>query len=261
MQPALASTNTTDTLFTRSRHGDLGVMPFNPAIGVTKGAATVSTVNSEAFWSRRLGEVKPDEVFFHRYFSDVGPRRKATLERRTGVKDDKKRKRGDGAEWDEDLGANEDEISKALAGSRPELEDGGVSDSDESANEEDEDALAEEMADGSDASNVGIDDDEGVELNFESDLEDEDDVDAADLEGEEGFSDTGSFNLGDGEDDLVGTEDESDGLAETQAVEKAGDKSKHKKKKRKLADLPTFASADDYAKIIEEGDDDDQDGR
>lgn len=262
MQPALASSNATDTLFTRSRHGDLGVLPSKSTSKSTMKSGKANTglpvVNSEAFWSRKLDDVPANEVFFHRYFNDVGPRRKASMEKRTGVKDEKKSKSRT-SDWDEDVGAGEDEIWKALVGSRPGMEDGDgpTSDSDDGDDDEsDDNAFEEEM----DSASAGSENDGGVELNLESDIESDEEVGSG-AEDHTAFSDAGSFNLDDEGDDLLGSDEEMADSGQDLEQDQDQDKgSKHKKERRKLADLPTFASAEDYARLIDEGEDSSMDG-
>lgn len=103
----------------------------------------------------------------------------------------------------------------------------------------------------SDDEDGGVNMDEGVELNLGSDDEDaggvepadddEDDFENFDLDDEDGFMDD--------EDEVpvdLNMDDDTDA-----DDDKKGDKKKSKK--RKLKHLPTFASAEDYAKLI--GDD------
>ncbi|EON67446.1 hypothetical protein W97_06700 [Coniosporium apollinis CBS 100218] len=183
---------------------------------VGAGAGAVP-VNSEQFWQRRVEDVGVDEVFFHRYFERANKGKKEKKEK-------KRDKRREGEDDDED---DEEEIWKALVESRPEVDgpgddEEGFSDM-ESLDDEDNDAgLDDEMDDG---------DEEG----------DEEDGDEALVGSDEELPD-----------DFEGFGEEPD---ETKDVETKG-KEEKKRKKRKLKHLPTFASVEDYAKLI--GDDDEE---
>ena len=232
MQPALASSGTTDHFLTS--HTGKGETP----------------VSSELFWQKRADQVAPDDVFFHRYFSAVGPSRKAAKDRKST---DQSAGTGAGAEeFDDEIGANEDEIWKALVSSRPgveeeeEEEDEGDDEVDDAGVDED---FEKAMMNGSDDS----DEFGGVELNLESDDEEADDGEAggtmAELDGDVDGVDHGEVELEDDE-DIFGAEENE---AEESHSEDEDAKSKRKAKRRKLTSLPTFASVDDYAKMIEDG--------
>jgi len=240
MQPATASQNT-GALFTSSYE-------------------TFMPVNSENFWSKDVGKVREDEVFFHQYFNSIGRKAK-------GGQDVKKRK-GDEDDEDEDDedDEGEEEIWKALVDSRPEVEGpGGESDDDFSDLEAmDDDWSDMDDLDGDEKDGSINDMDEGVEIadfpeGDESELLDlGEDVDDLGSEGDE-------VDLDD-EDALLGSDDEIQSdleLAEAmdnEHVVATNKRSKNdeggKKKKRKLKHLPTFASAEDYAKLLEDEPDD-----
>jgi ribosome biogenesis protein MAK21 len=202
---------------------------------------TGTSLNSEQFWKRKVDDVRVDEVFFHAYFEKSGKAKQKT-------KKDKKKKDADS----DDSDAGEDEIWKALAQSRPEVEGG---DDDDDLSDFDMDMSGDE-----DAGSVD-EEDGGVELNLGS----EDEEEAAD-QAMEDDDDSDNFNFDDEDGDaFVASDDEVpvDWDTEEEEVEEEdvvaqlmkdkGDKEKRGKKKRKLKHLPTFASADDYAKLI--GDD------
>lgn len=230
MQPLGGATTTSDILI-RSREG----------------GKTEAPLNTEAFWRQKAEDVPVDEVFFHEYFSKSG---KKTLTK----KEEKEKKR---KEQDEDEGedAEEDEIWKALVESRPEIE---------GPDEGDEDLDFDDLM--SDEGDEDVDMDAGVELNLESD-EDEDLAEGEDAE--EGASDAGfdAAELEDGDEEaFVGSDDElpsdldialqgAESEEEAPKAKKAKTEDK-KKKKRRLKHLPTFASVEDYAKLLE----DDEDG-
>jgi len=216
MQPMAGTSKASDYLIT-SRDGD----------------RTHDPVNSESFWRKKVDDVRDDEVFFHTYFEKAGKAKQAD-------KKAKKNKKKD----DSDDESGEDEIWKALVKSRPEVEgDGGDDDFDDL--DMDEMMMSDSDAEG------GVTMDDGVELNLGSDDDDDEAAPApADDDDDDDFE---NFDLDD-EDAFM--DDEDDIPVDLDMGDDAGDadtKDGRKKKKRKLKQLPTFASADDYAKLI--GDD------
>lgn len=231
MQPALGSTQTTDNLITKTRQGDASRM-----------GRTEQPLNSEAFWMRKADEIAPDEVFFHRYFGEIGPRKQAWAEKKN------KKKSGDDDEsvdvddeFDDELGASEGEVWKALVGSNAELQHDMSDGEDDDEIDFGEGSLLSDgddimgLEDGSDIdSGFGDEDDAGVELNLESDEED----------------------LVDSDDEQANNRaDAQEGIGEVEAEAAAPEK---KKKKRKLNRLPTFADAADYAKLVDQDGDADE---
>jgi len=226
MQPMSGTTKAADYLIT-GRDGDRSHDPLN----------------SEQFWRKKVDEVRVDEVFFHTYFEKAGKAKQA-------VRKDKKKARKED-EDSEDSG--EEEIWKALVNSRPEVEGGDDDDDDEGFSDIDMDDMMSDDGPGMD---------EGVELNLGSDDEDV----QAEPDSDQGEADDGmdGFDLDD-EDAFVDSDDEipvdinmDDGtdveeLAPAKS-EKDKERDEKKAKKRKLKHLPTFASVEDYAKLI--GDDD-----
>lgn len=205
------------------------------------GDRTHDALNSEQFWRKKVDDVRVDEVFFHTYFEKAGKSKQAKKAEK------KKSKKQD----DDTDGSEEEEIWKALVNSRPEIE-GDEDDEEDFSDIDMEDMMSEDDADGV----VGID--EGVELNLGSDEEDAvDGVSDDDGENEDGFDD---LNLDDEDAFMDSDEDVSvdiDMDDDTDVEESGASKSKKKekddtkgRKKRKLKHLPTFASADDYAKLL-----------
>ncbi|KAF2202939.1 CBF-domain-containing protein [Delitschia confertaspora ATCC 74209] len=206
-------------------------------------------INSEGFWRKKADQVPVDEVFFHAYFEKAGKAKQA------GKKDKKKKKKEEEESDEEESG--EDEIWKALVKSRPEVEGGDEDDDDEGFSDFDMDDMSDDDEDdGADG---------GVELNLDSDDEDMGREDAAADESDEAMDDGFDLDadaeafLGSDEDipvDFDMDEDEEDASEdETTASSKKKEREERKKKKRKLKHLPTFASAEDYAKLLG-GDDD-----
>ncbi|PSN59746.1 CBF-domain-containing protein [Corynespora cassiicola Philippines] len=234
MQPMAGTSKAADYLIT-ARDGDKAHEP----------------VNSEQFWRKKLDDVRVDEVFFHTYFEKAGKAKQASK------KEKKSRK---GQEDDDSDGSGEDEIWKALVKSRKDIE----------GEDEDEDGFSDmdmdmdDFSDDDDA-DAGPGMDEGVELNLGSDDEDADMAQAIDDGDDDDDNEDGSLeDWGlDDEDDVAGSDDDvpldmDDGTDVDEGGAASSSKKgadKDKRKKRKLKHLPTFASADDYAKLI--GDDDD----
>ncbi|KAF2833169.1 CBF-domain-containing protein [Ophiobolus disseminans] len=215
MQPMSGTSKAADYLIT-ARDGD----------------RTNDPLNSEQFWRRKVDDVRVDEVFFHTYFEKAGKAKQA----------DKKAKKSKKVDNEDESG--EDEIWQALVKSRPDVEGDGGDDEDFS------DLDMEDMMSDDEDGGVGLG--EGVELNLGSDDEeagtaaqgdddDEDDFENFDLDDEDGFMD---------DEDEVAVDLDVDDDTDVDADKKDDKKSK----KRKLKHLPTFASVEDYAKLI--GDDD-----
>jgi ribosome biogenesis protein MAK21 len=200
-------------------------------------------LNSDAFWRKKVEDVAADEVFFHDYFTKVNNAKPS--------KKDKKKQTKDAADSDEEN--DEDEIWKALVESRPEIE-GDEDDSDGDLDMDDLDAAY------SDSEGEG---DEGVEIGEFA----EDDMDDADLgedldEDMEDMEDDGFEGLESADEDAMLGDDEDlpsdfEGLGDEKESEKDDKKDQadlKKKKKRKLKHLPTFASMEDYAKLVDADD-------
>ncbi|KAJ5098805.1 CCAAT-binding factor [Penicillium argentinense] len=225
-------------------------------------------LNSEGFWKKKAEEIAAEDVFFHEYFNRVNKDKDRAKAKKSKGTDGAATRGEDG----DDLSEDEDEIWKALVDSRPDLEDDGGSDDDldmddlESAYDEDEDEEGE-----------GAGDDEVI-FNDESDVpSDEETGDAAD--GFEGFDsppakaskkaakpakadedDEDAFDMDVSDDEAFLDSDEdlpSDmefGGVDLPPAEEPEESKSKKQKRRKLKHLPTFASADDYAALLEDED-------
>ncbi|MCJ1439203.1 hypothetical protein MMC27_008594 [Xylographa pallens] len=190
-------------------------------------------VNTEAFWKMEAGKVDADEVFFHKYFSTMGKGKESAKKKKA----EKKQEAGEESEGEE----NEDEIWEALVSSRPEIEGSEPSDDDLEMEDLDSDF-------GSDSGN---------ELE-ELDSAPEEDVGMSD-DGEEGpdFDDDDALLDSDAEvpNDLnEAFESEVQFAGEKAAATTNGEKTE--KKRKRLKNLPTFASVEDYAAMLGEDDDD-----
>ncbi|KAI8630400.1 CBF-domain-containing protein [Xylariaceae sp. FL1651] len=174
------------------------------------------SVNSASFWNKKSGDVAVEDVFFHEYFSQIGKPGQAEREKKRKAKKD-----ATGEAEDDEEGANEDEIWDALVNSRPEIE-----------GDEDEDAGFDDM--------MSLDD---SDKEFRKAMEEDDDDDDLDL-------DDSDLNLSE--------ESEAEEDAEEAAAKNKEEKpeSEHKKKRKALKALPLFASAEDYAEMLAQDQDD-----
>lgn len=192
------------------------------------------SLNSEAFWYKRSEDVAVDEAFFHKYFTQIGKGKQSTR------KGNKLWKGLDANEEDEEVQENEDAIWRALVESRPEVEGQNEDESDfEMLNLDDSDYHSSSDSDvglkgggGSDLKSTGLGDvsSHGSE------------ADTASLD-EEDLSDM---------DELFKKE-----LQTNQQVElTAGDeKDRRMSKRRRLKNLPTFASTEEYAAMLQNDED------
>lgn len=188
-------------------------------------------VNSDAFWKKNVDDVAPDEVFFHNYFNKTNKGKVSKKNAQKKAKDDE--------ESGEESG--EDEIWKALVDSNNDIEGPGSDD------DLDMDDLEEAYSDS--------EDDGGVEIaEFPDDYEDAElDEDGVDMD--DGFEDleSGDDAMLDDDDDLP-SDFEGFGAEAVEEDSKDTEDGDKKKKKRKLKHLPTFASADDYAAMLDADD-------
>lgn len=202
-------------------------------------AASLQPVNSVSFWQKKAEDVAVDEVFFHKYFSQIGK----------GKKDGKKKAKK--AEGEDDEENAEDEIWQALVESRPELE--GESDSGGEMMDLDESDMG--LVSGSEVDVESSDDEGGVVLDEEEDTEIEDDSDVDGVFADEAGSGSEIEEVSDDEDQLFAKELQTAQPAEE--TEEKEEKETSRKRKRRLKGLPTFASAEDYAEMLDNDDDED----
>ncbi|KAG1727779.1 ribosome biogenesis protein [Suillus paluster] len=246
----------------------------NDGIGVKllKGESSGGALpNDEKFLHRRLQDIPVDEVFFHKYFS----RKRETDKSKTA-------NTGKG-----DSEAEESDDASELDASASEAEEAQDTDVDDAERDDDveEDSDAEEaniwkamkasmpdmagnedlMAD-SDSVASGLDDSDGeIDVDEEIDVDDED--------GDGSGDDFSMVEASDNE-DLISLDEVPQGLIEYDADEDGGDGEEQwngfgdtkkrkqendskREKRKKLRSLPTFASYEDYAKMIEDGPEDD----
>lgn len=235
-------------------HVTHGTSIMQPMSGTSKAADYLIThrdgdrrhdpVNSEHFWRQKVEDVRVDEVFFHAYFEKAGKAKQASKK--------EKRKKKKESEEESDESGEEQEIWKALVNSRPDIE----------GEEEDDDGFSDIDMDDMSDDEAGIQPNEGVELNLGSDHEDAELIDANEADEKDANVDHEDFDLDD-EDAFVDSDEDipidfemnDDTDIEDPRASKSNKDQKDKKgrKKRKLKHLPTFASAEDYAKLL--GDD------
>jgi ribosome biogenesis protein MAK21 len=213
-------------------------------------------INSEAFWAKKVENVAADEVFFHSYFQQAGSSKKSKKGAKAAAGADKKRRRDGVGSEDDGSGSDadgEDEIWKAIVNSKPEVE-GGDDDEDDDLDMADLESAYSDSDDDDNESEGGIDlggSDDEVDSNPELDgdnllplPQDDDDSENPDFEDDD---EDAMF----GDNDLVPFDIE--GEAEETVAEANKERNKKKRsEKKKLKSLPTFATAEDYAKLIDQ---------
>ncbi|KAI6014539.1 hypothetical protein PISMIDRAFT_88728 [Pisolithus microcarpus 441] len=265
--------------------------------------------NEEKFWKKREEDVRVDEVFFHRYFSQKHRRSKVT-KRENGEEgdesdegtlesDDELSEEGslsagdfDAEEEGEESDLDEKAIWKAMKATMPAMEGDDelpseLDDEDEGLpseqGEEDEDFLSQQDDEGDEDMPSEQDDEEDKDIPFEHDDEDDEEVEVEKNEASDrGDADEpdDAFSLAEAsdDDDLLAVGDipglieydgsdvpaedseEDDeqprfgGSRDKRKRKGKGEDKERKRKKRKT--LPTFASYEDYAKMIEDGPED-----
>jgi len=256
-----------------------------------KGDLQEGPVNEQSWWKRSAASVPVDQIFFHKYFSQKHEKEKAKASKarkrrsKTGNESGDSDEDidvdiapdGDGSEDDSD--AEEAEIWKAMKASMPRIgDDDGVVD--DMSNADDDDSLPSDLP--SDFGGSDSDDDGTVDGDIDS-LSIVDNVES-DAEGGGHGSDDG-FSLAEDSDadDLVPLDEEApDGLIHWDGTDASdnddadaewggfagsepstggGKKRKQELQKekvprKKLRSLPTFASYEDYAKMIEDAPED-----
>jgi ribosome biogenesis protein MAK21 len=218
---------------TDTKRGGSIMQPLASASGATTvvvpgkaGATARSSVNTASFWNLKQNQVAAEDVFFHKYFSEIGKPAQA-------AKKAKKEADENASEEDEEA---EGEIWDALVNSRPEI-GGGEDDEDEDVDF----AGLEDIDYGSDVS-INLDDDDEDMSEGGADV-------GSDDGGDDGFE--GIF--GDSDEEGGEWEDEEEEDKEEKEDETAGKSQKWKERrerKKELKSLPMFASADDYAAML-----------
>lgn len=193
-------------------------------------------VNSEAFWSQNISKISPDEVFFHKYFGQTS--KKPAAKKQKSVDPD------DSASDD----SEEDDIWKALVKSNRDIE--GPDEEDDISVDDLASAYSDSASEADSAPDENGDDDGDVEI---ADFPDEEDEDEADQAGALDDDDESGLDFDD-EDDVLGDDDEVPLAADADDIAAEDDP---KKKRKKIKHLPTFASAEDYAAMLDNEPDED----
>jgi ribosome biogenesis protein MAK21 len=200
----------------------------NVLLAPSTGGIQRMPVTSDEFRAKQDKDVAAEDVFFHKYFANLGKEPKPKF---------KKQK----ADYDTELVSDdEDAVWDAMMKSAPELE--GVEDSDEDLSMSDLESAMDSDDKVSEAGAAQADsDDEGVDV--EAGIFDDSDE---------------AMDDGDGDLDPFGEADSDAQVSDEEITEEvahsAGDK---KKRGKKMKSLPTFASVDDYAAMLDndEGED------
>lgn len=213
--------------------------------------------NTEDWLAMKVDQIKPDEQFFHQYFST---KKSKIRNKNAGAGKDENEDEDD----EEAMERDENEIWEALVKSRPDVEDisdeDGFSDFDEEDfsasddNEEGSDHVTETSVSNQLSEDEGDLDQEGAP---ESDAEDDsEDLDIFDINEDDELNDS------DVELKMLteGGDEESDSEEDAQTADSKKrantDEGAKKSKKAKISSLPIFASADDYTQYLDSEDED-----
>ncbi|CUA71720.1 Ribosome biogenesis protein MAK21 [Rhizoctonia solani] len=234
---------------------------------------TTPTVNDESFWKKSVKDVPADQLFFHKFFLQKIEKQKARTNKAEKRKKDKTED-DSGVSDDEDDAEAEDKDSESSAG------DASDDDSEDEASELDEEAVWKAMqssmpelqnaGDDSDDVPSGLDD-MPDDSDGESGESEADQRSGSDTENDESIEGGGMPDDLDGsEEELEFTEDPDDLIelsgGDVSSSDEEPVQGKRKKsskvdsegeKRKKPRRLPTFASAEDYAKMIDEAPEDD----
>ncbi|KAK5085520.1 RNA-binding ribosome biosynthesis protein mak21 [Lithohypha guttulata] len=213
-------------------------------------------VNSAEFLAKKEEDIPAEDVFFHQYFKTLGKSANKQVKKAA-----KKR-----AELEEDgtvaSDDNEDEVWQAMLNNAPDLEGLGADEDDEFS---DMDGFEDEMMDDDE------DDEEEADIDTAMQLQDNDsneegsvDIEAGifdDSDDDEQLIDTGAAKaLDEDEDDdsdFGGLSSENEAKATKKPSKKTLQKREGRERKKKLKALPTFASAADWAKELDDDKDED----
>ncbi|CAE7156017.1 unnamed protein product, partial [Rhizoctonia solani] len=229
------------------------------------------TVNEESFWKKNVKDVPADQLFFHKFFLQKIEKQQARASKAEKRKKDKDEDGSDVSEDDGDGEGAEDEDSE----SGDDANDAGSDDGSES--DLDEEAVWKAMQSSMPELQNAGDDSDGIPSGLDdiSDDDDESKDSDADHTEDSDAEDDASVQSGGMPDDLDGSDEDvefaedlddlielSGGDASSSDEEPVQGKRKKsatgdKGEKRKKPRLPTFASAEDYAKMIDEAPEDD----
>ncbi|KAL6303673.1 CBF/Mak21 family-domain-containing protein, partial [Sparassis latifolia] len=257
-------------------------------VSLVKGEVAQRQVNEERFWKRRPEAVPVDELFFHKFFT-----RKREKEAQMAAKVGKRKARGDASGTDDDVGADEDEEEESQSDDEPKAasvnEDGLEANEHAESDEDKEEAEIwkamkasmpaelqdddDELMDASDDVPLGLDDsdsdgdaDEDFAAQSPANSQEEDDdtgdslaeaSDADDLLPLDGLIEYAGSDAGSGSSGADEEEEEWAGIGAPSAKKRKRDERGGVSARRKrLRALPTFASYDEYARMIEDAPED-----
>lgn len=230
--------------------GDKDLRPFMRFRGesIMQPAAFASTHLSRAavqtYYQKEQDGVAPDEVFFHKYYSIIGKGKEKGDKKKARRQRKDKDESGDTDDGDDE---DEDEIWQAIVDSKPEL-DG----SDPSDDELDMGVLESSEDDGGEAS--ALEDDDDSESDDGGGAEVEDDAEMAELgEEDEELLDSDGVTPRDLE-EAFSQDDQTQPLNGKPPSVVPEESQWGKKRRKMLKNLPTFASADDYAEMLKDQD-------
>lgn len=197
--------------------------------------------NTVDWLNKKVEDLKPDEKFFHQYFTSKLSKSK--------VKAD-----GEEDERDEDApDMGDDEIWEALVKSKPEVDGDDV---DEGFSDFDDDDFSD-MSDGESDEEVQKESEgeEASEAEDQVQAQSEDDEQVFGIDEDDELSDSEiKFLPLDGPESDSEQEEEEENATTSRKRSKSGAGEKDNKRK-KLSDMPVFASADDYAQYLDSEDD------
>jgi ribosome biogenesis protein MAK21 len=190
----------------------------NGLLSVTPAGQQRVPVNTENFKAQKEENVAAEDVFFHKYFNSLGKEKTQS----------KAKSRQDAGGGTSAADGDESEIWKAIVESAPDLE--GVDDCDDDIEMEDLESDFERSVD-----DLGADSDE-----------DDEDTEHLERSSSDGLDD-GLMVLGEDASDDGGLV-----LASMALSEPTKSKNPNKERRKKIRGLPTFASASDYARILDD---------
>lgn len=202
----------------------------------------LSRAAAQAYYQKEQDGVAPDEVFFHKYYSIIGKGK----EKGDKKKAQRQRKDKDGSE-DANDDDDEDEIWQAIVDSKPELDGSDPSDDEldlgELESSEDEGGGASVLEDDDESRS---DDGGGVEVGEDDEMSElgEDDEELLGSDEDAPFDLEGAF----------GHDDQAQFLGGKPPSVLPEESKKGNKRRKMLKNLPTFASADDYAEMLKDDD-------
>lgn len=215
-------------------------------------------VNDAAFMKMKIQDVPVDEVFFHKFFARKNERNQSKVEKDGSEDEDEDEDGDDGSGEEMDLTGDE-----AAAGGEQIAEDNDESDDEEEVWKAMKASMPKAEGDDDLMEDSDIDEDD-LPSDFDADEDDDEEPDDSDdLSLAEGSDNDDLISLdGDMPEGLI----EYDGPDEEEEEEWGGIDSgngkrkrtqESKEKRKKFKSLPTFASYEDYAKMIEDGPEDD----